>query len=151
MFGEAIDYASVRLAAVAPLGFAVTLGPLILFPLGSPEDFAAADLRAQAWLIHELTHVWQFASAPTRTLTSWAKAVLTGGYGPGLPAYRYSLPLGDFVAYGLEQQASIVEHAFLLREGGRCGTAPGGARLADYAGRTPFLLLSREAGEVSST
>lgn len=141
VFGDLIDYQGVRLAAAAPFGFAVTLGPLILFPPGSPGDFAQADLRAQAWLIHELTHVWQFATAPRRTLKSWAKAVLTGGYGPGLHAYRYTLPLDDFAAYGLEQQASIVEHAFLVRERGRCGTMPGRARWADYENRTPFFLL----------
>lgn len=150
VFGDLIDYQGVRLAAAAPFGFAVTLGPLILFPPGSPADFALADLRAQAWLIHELTHVWQFATAPGRTLKSWADAVFTGGYGPGLRAYRYSLSLRDFDSYGLEQQASIVEHAFLLREGGRCAAMPAGAMWAEYQGRTPFLPLSREAGEVSS-
>ena len=150
VFSDLIDYDGVRLAAAAPFGYAVTLGRVILFPPGSPGDFAQADLRAQAWLIHELTHVWQFATAPRRALKSWAKALLTGGYGPGRHAYRYTLPLDDFAAYGLEQQASIVEHAFLLRQGERCGAMSNLVTLADFEGKTPFLHLSRKAGEVSA-
>ena len=141
VFGGAIDYARVRLAA-RPFGrAAVTLGSLITFPPRPvlPADFAREPIGMQAWFIHEMTHVLQFQRGRWRTLWSWAKTLLVGGYGPGAPGYRYRLPLGDWRAYNLEQQASMVEHAFVLRELGACAAAPEGASLACYEDCVPFL------------
>lgn len=139
VFGEAIDYARVRILVRPGAGYAVVLGSVITFPeLNARADFSDAPLQVQAWFVHEMTHVWQFQTAPLRTLASWAKTVLTGGYGPGAPAYRYALPVERWDRLGLEQQASVVEHAFLLRRGFKVASLPAGALLQDYAGRTPF-------------
>lgn len=139
VFGSALDLAPVRLTAGGFGAFAVTLGPWITVAPGALRaDYARAGLGERAWLLHELTHVWQFQTAPLRTLASWAKTVATGGYGPGLPGYRYTLPLAPFESYGLERQAAIVEHAFLVREGGRAYEVPVGACWADYSTVTPF-------------
>jgi hypothetical protein len=120
--------------------FAVTVGSRLFLPLHlRADDFATADVMLQALFVHELTHVWQFQTRPLWTLASWARAVLTGGYGPGLPAYRYRLPFGRFHRLNLEQQASLVEHAFLLRRGRRSPAMPPAARLADYEA-APFPL-----------
>lgn len=146
VFADAIDLERVRIVPT-PAATAVTLGSVILMPWNAPRDFAGAALHLQAWLVHELTHVWQFARAPMGTLKSWAKVAASGGYGPGQPGYRYDLPF-DWAALSLEQQARVVEHAFLMREGAAVRAAtPSGAPLratrADYAGRTPFEALDR--------
>lgn len=97
--------------------------------------------------MHELVHVRQFATAPGATLLSWARVLLTGGYGPGLPGYRYPWPPPAWEVLNLEQQASLVEHAYLAREtqaaAPRFG-APGvrkGAGPSAFAGLTPFASL----------
>ena len=119
----------------------MTLGSWIFFPASSAvSEFVCANLGRRAWFGHELTHAWRFQTAPLRTLASWAWTIVSGGYGPGLPGYRYDLPV-RFAALGLERQAKVVEHAYLLRAGGRGPDSPPGARWADYAGATPFAGL----------
>ena len=140
VFGDAIDYARVRLSTRRWGRFAIALGSNVSFPAWHPppEDFAGAQAETRAWLIHELVHVWQFQTRPLWTLASWARLVLAGGYRRGLPGYRYGWPLKPWRAHNLEQQAAIIEHAFLLREPGRCAAAPAGATLADLWARAPF-------------
>ena len=121
----------------------MTLGRRVLFPDEPPDDFAAEPLRAQAWLVHELVHVWQFQTAPARTVLSWARTAAAGGYRRGLPGYRYPWPPPPWDALNLEQQASLVEHAFIEREahprfGGGARTRAG----TRYAGLTPFAGLA---------
>lgn len=148
VFADALDAARVHIVPI-PASTAVTVGSLIFMPHDAPRDFAPAPLHLQAWLVHELVHVWQFSRRPFGTLGSWAKVVVSGGYGPGQPGYRYGLPF-DWKALNLEQQARVVEHAFLMREGAAVRAAtPSGAPLratrADYAGRTPFGALDQRA------
>lgn len=139
VFGDAIRLERVRLHAGGFGRFAVTIGPRVFLPATlARADFAEADPFAQALLVHELVHVWQFQTRPARTLASWAEAVATGGYGPGLPAYRYDLPVRDFSRLGLEQQASVVEHLFLLRRACRASGMASGLRAADLATAAPF-------------
>jgi hypothetical protein len=142
VFGDRIDYSQVRLSTRAWGRHAIAFGSRLTFPPGcpAPADFADEGPAMQAWLVHELTHVWQFQTAPWRTLGSWAATVARGGYGRGRSGYRYALPLGAWDDYNLEQQASIVEHAFLLRERGVCAAAPVGARLDAYTACMPFEL-----------
>ena len=109
----------------------------MLFPGRLPADFAAAPLRTQARLVHELVHVWQFQTAPLATLASWAQVAARGGYGPGLPGYRYPWPPPPWARLNLEQQASLVEHAFLARKPHDVDR-PKRASPTRYAGLTPF-------------
>ncbi len=145
VFGEAIALDKVLIVPLLPGQTAVTLGSTVHFPQDAPKDFATEDLPTQAWLIHELTHVWQFQTRPAKTVSSWAGVVLSGGYGPSLRGYDYRHPF-DWATLNLEQQASVVEHAFLLRAG--AATAKNGSgsglTLADYVGRTPFEDLTRK-------
>ena len=138
VFGDAIRLHRVRIAR-GPQRFAVTLGSTIVFPHAAPDDFANAALHDRAWFVHELVHVWQFQTRPAWTLASWATTAAAGGYGPGLPGYGYAHPF-EWAQLNLEQQARVVEHAWLLREGG----SHGDDTLADYASRTPFEALTRE-------
>ena len=114
VFGDAIAYGRVRLT-YWPMGFGMVLGSLILLPPGVPADVALAGSRMRAWLLHELTHVWQFQTRPWWTVRSWAGVVVSGGYGPGLPGYR--LPARwDWAGLNLEQQARAVETGWLARD-----------------------------------
>ena len=141
VFGEAIDYGRVRIAQGGFGRFAVTTGSRINVPASmSSADFARERPLIQAFFIHEMTHVWQFQTRPAWTLASWARVALSGGYGAGSPGYRYALPVAPWAALNLEQQASVVEHAFLLQRGHRSPAAPPGARLDHYRGKTPFAV-----------
>jgi hypothetical protein len=73
------------------------------------DDFSKAEPHLQGHFIHEMTHVWQ---AQTR-----GKYYLLLMRGP-LCRYSYSLKPGwKLERYGLEQQAEIIRHAFMLRSG----------------------------------
>ena len=146
VFGDAVRLERVRLHGGGFGPFAITLGSHLFLPphLASP-DFAGADAGSQALLVHELTHVWQFQTHPLATVASWASVMASGGYGPGLSGYRYTLPLKVFGALNLEQQASVVEHAFLLRAGRRSGRMPEGLCASDLAS-SPFPTPRERAG-----
>ncbi len=131
VFGAGLDFGRVRLVMDAPTGgWAIALFGLILFPR-TVEDFATEPMHAQAWLVHELTHAWQFQTRPLWTLASWAGAAISGGY-LTRRAYLYALPI-DWNGMNLEQQAKAVEHRFLLTRGLRTKDMPEGADLAAYA------------------
>jgi len=91
------------------------------------EDFSHGAPRLQAHFIHEMTHVWQ---AQTR---SWWYLPLVG---PFQRKYSYKLKPGKpFRSYNIEQQAEIVAHAFLLRQGWKPEAA---ADLGTYERLLPF-------------
>lgn len=73
------------------------------------DDFADADLGFQGHFIHEMTHVWQ-----AQTMGRWYLPLMRHPF----CRYTYRLVPGrPLTRYGLEQQAEIVRHAFLLRSG----------------------------------
>ena len=74
------------------------------------DDFAEADLELQGLFIHEMVHVWQ-----TQKRGRWYLPLCR----PFSRRYDYALKPGwPLERYGIEQQAEIVRHAFLLRHGG---------------------------------
>jgi hypothetical protein len=76
--------------------------------LWSP-DFAREPAGRQGVFIHEMTHVWQ-AQAKGRFYLILMRHPFC--------RYRYRLVTGrSFERYGIEQQAEIVRHAFLMRRG----------------------------------
>ncbi len=94
------------------------------------EDFSRESLGLRAFIVHELTHVWQHQRGVNLTLKR-----------PPLARYRY-LPLTPgkpFAAYGIEQQAEIVRHAYVLREGGHVEGAPDAST---YAALLPFSIAA---------
>jgi len=117
VFGTAIDCSRVRIrrrrwfpwqphsTVMAPCGH------LHLHP-GSNlyrDDFACASIEMQALFVHEMTHVWQ---AQTR---GWWYLPLVW---PFSHRYDYTLRSGwPLTRYGIEQQAEIVSHGWLLRQG----------------------------------
>ena len=73
------------------------------------EDFAGEPLWRQGLFIHELTHVWQ-----SQTRGRFYLPLMRHPF----CQYRYDfVPGKPFDRYGLEQQAEIVRHVFVLRRG----------------------------------
>lgn len=113
MFGPGLDAARVRLLALPVWPRAFVAGPrLILWPARHAlADFAGAPLPVQASFVHELTHVWQ---AQRGVMLALAKLRA----GDAAQAYAYDLADGRaFAELNIEQQASVVEHAFLASRG----------------------------------
>lgn len=120
VFGEGLDAARVRLFAIPAWRRAFVAGPgLVVWPAATARpDFAGPDvpLRTQAVFVHELTHVWQAQNGVSLIL-----AKLRAGDGPGAYAYDLAEHLAgerEFAALNIEQQAMVVEHAFLASRGG---------------------------------
>jgi len=133
VFHDAIDYARVRIhnrkwAFFQPRHVTMApMGHIHFHPEGGRyrDDFADAALDCQGLFIHEMVHVWQYQRGiflPLRRVP-WAR--YDYDFTPGRPLARY----------GLEQQAEIVRHAFLLRRG---AILPDAAPLADYEAILPF-------------
>ena len=73
------------------------------------DDFAQASVTRQGLFIHEMVHVWQ-----TQTRGEWYLVTRRMPWA----RYDYSLKPGwSLEKYGIEQQAEIVKHAFLMRKG----------------------------------
>jgi hypothetical protein len=133
VFGDAIDYAKVRLTqrkwaffqpretVMAPTGC------ICFHPKGSlyHDDFACGNLDAQGLLIHEMTHIWQTQRGVFLPLVRHPFCRYDYAIRPGLPLKRY----------GIEQQAEIVRHTFVLRRG---GFIRGALPLETYESILPF-------------
>lgn len=93
------------------------------------DDFASQSAMRQGLFIHEMTHVWQ-----TGRLGDWYLVLHRHPW----CRYDYSLKPGwPLESYGIEQQAEIVRHAFLLRRG---------VKLAGVADPSAYELLVRFPG-----
>ena len=124
VFGDAINYSKVELIEgkwwlFHPKGSAMApAGHIWFHPTGGgwSEDFSKEPLGAQAFFIHELTHVVQTQQR--------GKLYLPLMRHP-LCRYRYELiPGRPFQRYGLEQQAEIVRHVYLMRRGAKLAGVP---------------------------
>lgn len=133
MFGAAIDYERVRIHAKKWWPFQprrVAMAPdghLWFHPDGGLfcDDFCQQSLSSQGLFIHEMTHVWQHQRGVYLPLARHPFC-----------RYHYSIKPGwELKRYGLEQQAEIVRHAFLLRQGTHVRGAP---PLQQYETILPF-------------
>ena len=135
MFGSAIDARKVRLKRKR--WFPLQPRHVVMAPCGhvhfhphSPhycDDFARAELELQGLFIHEMTHVWQ------AQVRGWWYLPLVRSFSR---RYDYALKPGwPLERYGIEQQAEIVRHAFLLSRGASVIGAPAAST---YAGLLPF-------------
>lgn len=141
VFGDAIDYAcvTIRRRKFFPLQPRTTTmaprGHLHFHPdaPGYCDDFSTAPLHHAAHFIHEMVHVWQVQiRGPWYLLLHrhpWCR-------------YDYSVKPGWMLdRYGIEQQAEIVRHAFLLAQGEQVAGAPSLATYREILPRT--FALSR--------
>ncbi len=133
VFGTAIDYSRARVANSKFIFFQpsnTTMAPLgtIHFHPKSGiyfDDFSMAPLGVQGLFVHEMVHIWQHQ-----------KGIFLPLKRHPFCRYDYALKPGQaFEKYGLEQQAEIVRHAFLLRHGAAISAAP---PLAQYQSLLPF-------------
>ncbi len=123
MFGDAIDRDRILIHRRRWLPFQpphVIMAPdgHMWVPPSSPlwcDDYGAANLPLQGLFLHEMTHVLQ-----AQQRGRWYLPLMRH------PFCRYSYrfdPGRPFGRYGLEQQAEIVRHVFLMRR----GVVPAGA------------------------
>lgn len=133
VFGDAIDYATVKIFARKWWPFQqrqVAMAPdghLWFSPKGTLycDDFCERPIERQGLFIHEMTHVWQHQQGMNLILRRHPFC-----------RYTYTLKPGWTLArYGLEQQAEIVRHAFLLQQG---ETVAGAPSLEAYRKILPF-------------
>ena len=113
LFGDAIDYAKVRIIGRRYLPFQPK--NCAMTPNGSMyfhrsfwcDDFAAAGVAGQRWFMHEMTHVWQHQLGyPVR---------LRGAVRIGLD-YHYQLRPGSRLAdFNMEAQGDLLADYFVLR------------------------------------
>ena len=133
MFGATIDYTQVRIHAAKWWPFQprrVAMSPdghIWFHPEGGLfcDDFCGQTLASQGLFIHEMTHVWQHQRGIYLPLARHPFC-----------RYHYAIRPGwELKRYGLEQQAEIVRHAFLLRNGAHVRGAP---PLQQYETILPF-------------
>ncbi len=135
VFGDAVDPVPVRIRRrkFFPLQpRKVTMAPrghLHFHPHGEAycDDFATASIDRQGLFIHEMVHVWQSQQRGEWYLMlhrhPWCR-------------YDYALKPGWTLGqYGIEQQAEIVKHAFLLGQG---RAVPGAPNYDTYRQILPF-------------
>jgi hypothetical protein len=135
VFGDAIDYAAAGIAHSKWAFFQprdtvmAPRGTIHFHPRGSlyRDDFAQASLGEQGLFIHEMTHVWQHQRGIFLPLARHPFCRYAYSVKPGWPLHRY----------GIEQQAEIVRHAFLLAHGSRVAGAPPRERYATILPFTP--------------
>ncbi len=135
VFGSAIDYDAVKVKRRK--WFLFQPKNVLMAPTGHvhihpqsdhwSDDFGREHPHRQGWFLHELTHVWQTQSRGKYYLPLMRHPFCSYSYvlKPGWPLHRY----------GLEQQAEIVRHAFLLRKGAH---VPGAPPLGQYETVLPF-------------
>ncbi|MFM5932360.1 MAG: vgr related protein [Novosphingobium sp.] len=117
VFGAGIDTDPVRIRRrkwfpFQPEGVVMApMGHMHFHPRGEQycDDFASASLSAQGLFVHEMVHVWQAQKRGRFWLVLMRHPFCKYDYvlEPGKPLH----------AYGIEQQAEIVRHAFWLRSG----------------------------------
>jgi len=133
IFGGAIDYTRVKVHARKWWPFQhkrIAMAPdgnLWFNPKGELycDDFCDRVIDLQGLFIHEMTHVWQHQQGINLILKRHPFC-----------RYDYVLKPGwTLERYGIEQQAEIVRHVFLLRAGEKL---PGAPPLQQYEGVLPF-------------
>ncbi len=78
------------------------------------DDFCNADITDQGLFMHEMTHVWQHQRGVILPLARHPFC-----------RYDYSIKPGwRLERYGIEQQAEIVRHYFMLKQGHQLAGAP---------------------------
>lgn len=137
VFGDAIRYDAVRVRHRKWIFFQprrivmAPMGHLHFHPKGDTyrDDFscpASDQLGAKGLFLHEMTHVWQ-----AQMRGRWYLVLMRHPFA----TYDYSLKPGwPLARYGLEQQAEIVRHYWLLTQGVTVG---GAADVASYRAILP--------------
>lgn len=126
VFGNSIDYGQVIISAgksvfLQPENYAMTVSNNIYMDNRYRDDYAKQDdLKLRILFIHELVHVWQYQNKIYNPLVAAAGLALKHKFNYRGKAYDYLLEKGkDLMAYGLEEQAGIIEGYFAAKLLGR--------------------------------
>lgn len=116
VFADALDLDNIRIVAHRLILKHYAMSPnghIYFHPTDWCEDFSQRSLVQQSWLIHELTHVWQIQQG----IAVLRKAIFDR-------QYSYVFEQGkQFLNYGIEQQAQMVQDYFIHRATGQSCTA----------------------------
>ncbi len=133
IFGTEINYSRVvvhrgKWIFFQPHDTAMTPNGEIYFPDGVYKADFSTNVDDTAWIIHELTHVWQYQHG--------ANVILAA---PGSRKYDYGKisRATRFSDLNIEQQASVVADYYLIGKGYK--PEHGSGTLADYRAVIPFL------------
>lgn len=111
VFAESVDYGRVRLAESrvgGALGYARALPWAVYFPRGS---FGRPDFLP--WLVHELTHVWQYQHGVSKLRMAWSALRRRYDYG-GEDGLRRAYGAGRrFIDFDTEQQGEILRDYYV--------------------------------------
>lgn len=94
------------------------------------DDFCGQGISSQGLFIHEMVHVWQHQQGIFLPLARHPFCRYDYAIKPGQP----------FKRYGIEQQAEIVRHYFMIKSGVSIVGAPG---LEVYESLLPFQVNGR--------
>ena len=135
VFGDAIDYAAVRIYNRRYLPFGLQPKNCAMTPNGAIYfhrsccllDFSAGSEHARHWFMHEMVHVWQHQLGyPVRT---------RGAIRIGL-SYRYELAMDKTLAdYNMEAQGDLLADYFVLKH----LDSPAAMRQPRYAHSLPLF------------
>ena len=148
MFGAAVDYAPVRIvlgkwAFFQPRDVVMSpRGNIHFHPHGTAyrDDFSHADLGLQGLFVHEMTHVYQTQ-----------KGIFLPLKRHPFCRYDYAIKPGQrFERYGIEQQAMLVQHSYLIRAGHPVAGAPSLELYETILPFEPSVLRSTEHTSTSS-
>lgn len=133
VFGTEIDYRRVRVHRgkyifFQPSDTAMTPNGEIYFPEPVYKADFATSVGDRSWLIHELTHVWQYQHGVNVRLA--APFSRNYNYGKITTKTRFS-------DLNIEQQASMVADYYLISQG--YGPQNGSGTLTEYRAVIPFL------------
>lgn len=122
VFGDAVDYSRVKISDqkfggldFLPEGTAMAPNGSLYMPGCYKDDYSAEPVLVQSLFIHEMTHVWQYQNKVLAPIVEAAKLNIEHKFNY-VAAYNYELDgKKDLTDYNMEQQASIVQDYFVLK------------------------------------
>src|SRR6185312_5177574 len=122
-FGNSIDYTTVKIhnhpfMPLQPQESGMTPNGEIYIRGCYSKDYAAEDISLRGFFLHEMTHVWQYQNKILHPVLAAAELNLKHKFNYAA-SYDFLLDSKkDFINYGMEQQAAIIQQYYLLRNGG---------------------------------
>lgn len=119
LFKNAVDYEKVKIHngkyffLQADNSAVVPNGEIYAYGIYS-EDYTKETAAMRGFFIHEMTHVWQHQNNICNLMVAAAWAFLKRGFNYE-KTYHYKLDFDkELVAYGMEQQAAIIEDYYRM-------------------------------------
>ncbi len=125
IFADSIDYATVTVSdqkfmgiPFLPEGTAMAPNGSLFMPGCYKTDYSTEDTLWQGTFLHEMTHVWQYQNKVLNPIATAAKLAVKHKFDYAA-AYNYVLDdKKDLLDYNMEQQATIVQDYFVLKDRG---------------------------------